>query len=169
LGLLTASVFSVLLGIAVNPVVQGLDSLYKSNISKSIANVRSNSLWASNNFAIDAILTANGKSQLSGQQLTGPNRKVWEIFDPQSKYKEFWNSGASYVGVQFVDSGEDVQISKPAKDLIQVILNPCSEVSKKLELRFIASTSDMKMGCLTKYYPSPIDYQGNKVWIYAIK
>jgi hypothetical protein len=56
-GLILSSAFSMFLGITVNPVVHGLDSLYKGDISKSIKRVGSNDLWASNSFALDAILT----------------------------------------------------------------------------------------------------------------
>ena len=79
LGLTLSMILSLALGVPVNPVVKGIDSIYQSDISASIKNINSGSLWASDNFAVDAILTANGKSQLSGQQLTGPKKEMWAI------------------------------------------------------------------------------------------
>ena len=161
-------ILSLALGLPVNPVVKGLDSIFQSEISVSIKNINSGSLWASDNFAVDAILTANGKSQLSGQQLTGPNKEMWQILDPSSEYNNFWNSGASYVGLQFVDSENPPEIAKPAQDIIQIKLNPCSTVSKTLKLRYLISSNDLKMACLTKLNTIPVNYIGIPFWLYEI-
>lgn len=134
----------------------------------SIKNINSGSLWASDNFAVDAILTANGKSQLSGQQLTGPKKEMWEIIDPISQYNNFWNSGASYVGIQFVDSENIPEITKPAQDTIQIKLNPCSTVSKNLNLRYLISSNDLKMPCLAKLNTIPVNHLGIPFWLYEI-
>jgi hypothetical protein len=168
LGLTLSMILSLTLGLPVNPVVKGLDSIFQSEISVSIKNINSGSLWASDNFAVDAILTANGKSQLSGQQLTGPNKEMWQILDPSSQYNNFWNSGASYVGLQFVDSENPPEITKPAQDIIQIKLNPCSTVSKTLKLRYLISSNDLKMACLKKLNTIPVNYTGIPFWLYEI-
>lgn len=168
LGLTLSLMLSLTLGLPVNPVVKGLDSIFQSDISVSIKSIDSNSLWASDNFAVDAILTANGKSQLSGQQLTGPKKEMWKILDPNLQYNNFWNSGASYVGIQFVDSENPPEITKPAQDIIQINLNPCSTVSKILKLRYLISSNDLKMACLAKLNTSPVNHLGIPFWLYEI-
>lgn len=161
--------FSFFLGVAVNPVVHGFKNIYADDVSRVLASNVSTKAWASNNMFIDAMLTLNGKKQISGQQLNGPAYDKWLIIDPTEQYKEVWNSGASYVQIAFDQNTNPPVISRIGGDQILISINPCSEYAKKLDLGFIISTEQLPNSCLSEATSSEPVYLGNAVWVYQVK
>lgn len=160
---------SFCIGVAVNPVVHGFNNIYSDDISRVLASNDSTKSWASNNMFIDAMLTLNGKTQISGQQLNGPAYDKWLILDPSEKYKDVWNSGASHVQIAFDQSNEAPVISRIGGDQILISLNPCSEYARKLDLGFILSNAILPNSCLSRTMASEVKYLGNSVWVYQVK
>jgi hypothetical protein len=160
---------SFFLGIAVNPVVHGFKNIYIDDVSIVLASNVSTKAWASNNMFVDAILTLNGKKQISGQQLNGPAYDKWRIIDPTEQYKEVWNSGASYVQIAFDQSMYPPVVSRIGGDQILISINPCSEYAEKLDLGFIISTGQLPNSCLIEATSSEPVYLGNAVWVYQVK
>jgi hypothetical protein len=60
--------------------------------------------WASDSIYTDALLMASGTASLSNQQMTGPNRRAWEILDPSRQFLMNWNRGASYITFTWSDN-----------------------------------------------------------------
>jgi hypothetical protein len=169
IGVWVFACISFFLGVSVNPVVQGFDNIYDDEVSRVLATNDSKKAWASDSMFIDAMLTLNGKKQVSGQQLNGPAPDKWLILDPTEKYKDVWNSGASYLQIAFDQSNEPPIISRIGGDQILISINPCSEYAKNLKLGFIISTGRLPNSCLSRTSSPEPKYLGNAVWIYQVK
>jgi hypothetical protein len=168
-GLWIFSTISFLLGVAVNPVVKGVENLYKLNISQVLGSNDSKKSWGSNSIYIDALLTLNGKNQISGQQLNGPESEMWELIDPTKSYVDIWNVGASYVQLTFDQSKAAPTISRLSGDQILISINPCSEFAKKIDLGFIVSVAELSNKCLASMPIKQASYLGNTLRIYKIQ
>ncbi len=160
---------SFLLGVAVNPVVKGFANVYNMSVSQVLNSENSKMAWGSNSMFIDALLTLNGKSQISGQQLNGPRSEMWELIDPSKRYVDIWNAGASYVQLGFDQSNGVPIISRLGGDQILITINPCSEYAKKIDLGFIVSVIDLPNDCLVSMPIKNASYLGNTLRIYRIE
>jgi hypothetical protein len=118
---------------------------------------------------IDAMLTLNGKDQISGQQLNGPKIQQWKILDPFNQYREVWNSGASYLQLTFDESSSPPIISRVGGDQIMITLNPCSRYAKALDLGYVVSVVELSNSCLIKIPVKNPIYLGNVFYIYQTR
>jgi hypothetical protein len=168
-GIWVFACISFFVGVPVNPVVHGFSNIYSDHLSRVLASTDSQKTWASNSMFIDAMLTLNGKNQISGQQLNGPSTEKWRILDPTEKFKDVWNSGASYVQVSFDQSRNPPIVTRIGGDQILISLNPCSEYAKKLDLGFVISTGQLSNSCLRNTALSQPNYLGNTLWVYQIE
>jgi hypothetical protein len=119
---------------------------------------------------MDAILIANGRTMLSGQQMNGPNFKRWALLDPKGIYKQNWNAGASFVTFLWLKSDEELTITKANPDVIQVISNPCDPKLESANLNYVASREILSSPCLTKVYESKNreSFISSEIYIYEI-
>jgi hypothetical protein len=157
---------SFLIGVAVNPVAKGFENVYGSELSRALKSNDSSATWGSNSMFIDAMLTLNGKDQISGQQLNGPKIQQWKILDPFNQYREVWNSGASYLQLSFDESSSPPIISRVGGDQIMITLNPCSRYAKELDLGYVVSVVELSNSCLIKVPVKHPIYLGNVFYIY---
>jgi hypothetical protein len=160
---------SFLIGVAVNPVAKGFESVYGTELSRALKSNDSLTKWASNSMFIDAMLTLNGKDQISGQQLNGPKIQQWKILDPFNQYREVWNSGASYLQLTFDESSSPPIISRVGGDQIMITLNPCSRYAKALDLGYVVSVVELSNSCLIKIPVKNPIYLGNVFYIYQTR
>ena len=160
---------SFLLGVAVNPVAKGFENVYGTELSRVLKSNDSNTTWGSNSMFIDAMLTLNGKKQVSGQQLNGPRLEQWKILDPLNQYREVWNSGASYLQLTFDESTSAPIISRVGGDQIMITLNPCSRYATELDLGYIVSVVELPNSCLIKVPVKNPIYLGNVFYIYQTR
>jgi hypothetical protein len=160
---------SFLIGVAVNPVARGFENVYGTELSRELKSNDSPTKWASNSMFMDAMLTLNGKDQISGQQLNGPNIQKWKILDPLNQYREIWNSGASYLQLTFDESAAPPIISRVGGDQIMITLNPCSGYAKDLGLGYVVSVVELSNTCLTKVPVEKPIYLGNNFYIYRTR
>jgi hypothetical protein len=168
-GLNAFAFIAFIICVPVNPVVGSIQNFYQMDVTRTIENVKSDKAWASDSFFLDAILSATGKNQISGQQNSGPDIHAWRIIDPAGKYQSLWNAGSSYVEVKFANDQSSPVVTKPGPDQISVTLNPCSTEAKTLNLGFVASRSALSNSCLTTISNPPLQYLGNPVWLYRVR
>ena len=164
--LLVLAGLTLVLTIQVNPIQQNLGSIHDSKLAQSIRELEDSDSgpWASNNTQLDAILLANTRSTLSGQQLTGPNIAKWEILDPAGLFEPVWNRGASFVAFNWTNSS-DVVIENPANDVILISTSPCSSKVADLDLKWVLSTTELTDSCLNKVSVYPVLTSGN-IYLY---
>lgn len=143
---------------AVNPIVIGLGDLRNSSSAQLVNQLveSDQQLWASDNFWVDALLMSNGANLASGQQLSGPNAKAYELLDPKNEFIESWNRGASYVSFIWLDKG-DTEISSPSADQIRIAIDPCSSDVSSLEIKWIVSSRPLSNDCST--------FRGDVIWM----
>jgi len=168
-GLWLFAFLSFLIGVAVNPVVKGFENVYATELSRELSSNNSPTKWASNSIFVDAMLTLNGKDQISGQQLNGPNIQKWKVLDPSNQYREIWNSGASYIQLTFDESTSPPIISRVGGDQIMITLNPCSRYAEELGLGFVVSVVELPNSCLINVPVKNPVYLGKIFYIYQIK
>jgi hypothetical protein len=159
---------AVFVGGAVNPVAQGTTPLTNNALSNAINNIEVEGTWAADGIHLDAVLIANGKPSLSGQQLTGPDRSKWTLIDPQLASEGIWNAGASFVVFAWDASLEAPELTRPFGDTILVRINPCSKSLSKLDMRFIVSRSELVAPCISRGATKSVQWLGSPVYIYEL-
>jgi hypothetical protein len=160
--------FAFLVGGAVNPIAQGTAPLTDNDLARKVISIKDAGSWATDGIHLDAMLIANGKPSLSGQQLTGPDRSKWTLIDPQLASEGIWNAGASFVVFAWDASLEVPEITRPFGDTILVRINPCSESLKQLNLRFIVSRSELTAPCISPSQADAVRWLGGPVYVYEL-
>jgi hypothetical protein len=159
---------AVFVGGAVNPVAQGTAPLTDNSLSQTLNSIKGEGSWAADGIHLDAMLIANGKPSISGQQLTGPDRSKWTLIDPQLVNEGIWNAGASFVVFAWDSSLESPELTRPFGDTILVRINPCSESLNQLDLRFIVSRSELAAPCILANAAETVQWLGGPVYIYEL-
>jgi len=125
------SLVVVLAGINANPVTFGLGEVRTSPAADRARAMRAHGVAADSRVVADsmitnALLVANGVPTLSGYQVTGPVEDAWEEVDPNRRYEEIWNRGASYLLFSFDGRpGADPVVIKEQNDVIRVRTDAC--------------------------------------------
>lgn len=119
--------------------------------------------WATDDIFVDALLMANAVPSLSGQQTAGPNYAAWQSFAPNQR--GIWNRGASYVVFQWQENTERPTLALPSPDMINVEIDPCSDVLDRFEVRTIVSSRSLdESNCLN--LRSVIEFGGRPHYVY---
>jgi hypothetical protein len=170
LGLYLVAALTTYVGSTINPIGQGLNPYIDNEFASFVKSTSITKSWASDSQQIDAILIANGRTLLSGQQNNGPNFKGWALLDPKGIYKQNWNAGASFVTFLWLRSDEELTITKANPDVIQVISNPCDPKLGSANLNYVASREILSSPCLTKVYESKNreSFVSSEIYIYEI-
>ncbi len=151
-----ALVVAVLLvgGYKINPVNFGLGDLRASPSAGfarhlgALAREKDGSIAADSEF-VSALLVANGAPTLTGYQTSGPDIDRWNLLDPDGRYEESWNRGASYLRMTFDGKpGADPVMTNPNPDIIQVSVDPCELGVDGLEVSYVVSQADLTNDCL---------------------
>jgi hypothetical protein len=167
-GVWSFAVLALLISGPVNPIAQGTAPLTDNSFAKAIAEMDNDGVWASDGIHLDAILSANGKPSVSGQQLTGPNKGQWRLIDPQGLSEPIWNAGASFVVVSWDSTLQTPEISRPLHDTILIRTSPCSAAMEKLGLGVVLSRTQQTAPCLVESAIGSVEYLGGPVFIYKI-
>jgi hypothetical protein len=93
---------------------------------------------------------ANGLRSLSGQQWLGPNTEAWLVLDPDRRYEDSWNRGASYVSFRWAPPGARTEIHSPQQDQVVPVADPCAPALGRLGLRAIVSSNRLVSPCLVQ-------------------
>jgi hypothetical protein len=167
-GVWSFAALALLIAGPVNPIAQGTAPLTDNSLTKAIAGLDSDGVWASDGIHLDAILIANGKPSVSGQQLTGPNKDQWRLIDPQGLSEPIWNAGASFVVISWDSTLLTPEISRPLHDTILIRTSPCSAAMEKLSLGVVLSRTQQTAPCLIESAIGSVEYLGGPVFIYEI-
>lgn len=135
----------------VNPFLVGLGDLRGSTSADALIGeadeVRaSGSVWASDAYAVDSLLTASGVPSLSGRQMAGPDHEAWGDLAPGAD-ESVWNRGGAFVWFQWREK-PGLDISNPSADVILVQASPCTVAERLPELRTIVATNELDAPCL---------------------
>jgi hypothetical protein len=158
----------------VNPVVIGQGDLIKSDSARTLNSIVRESSnpkgrVATDDMFVDALVSANGLYQLSGQQLTGPNEEAYRAIDPELKLKDSWNRGASTltflwdeslvdeIGVNIIGGG----------DLFQIVSSPCNKGLVELGLGWVISTRPINATCLQER--ASFYWTDSQRWLYQVE
>lgn len=150
-GYVVAVLGAVLLVWNVNPLLVGLGDLRGSTPADALIGeadeVReSGSVWASDAYAVDSLLTAAGVPSLSGRQMAGPDREVWSDLAPGAD-ESLWNRGGAFVWFQWQQE-PGLEVSNPSADVILVQASPCTVADRLPELRTIVASRELDAPCL---------------------
>ncbi len=170
LGLYLVLVLSTIAGSMINPISKGLDTYISNEFSSFVKSSEISKTWATDSLQIDALLIANGRTLLSGQQMNGPNFDSWRSLDPNNVYIQNWNSGASFVTFRWLEEKVDLAIVKANPDVIQIISNPCDSTLRSVQIDYIASRGVLLSPCLTKVYESKNreSFSSSDIFVYQI-
>lgn len=124
------------------------------------------SFWGTDDLGSDALLMANARPSLSGQQWAGPNVSAWKVLDPAGRYREEWNRGASYVVFAWAPSGTPLDVTTPGPDLVRIGADPCDAKLARLGLRHLMSTRPLTGGCLSEQ--ATLVFAGTQRWVYNV-
>lgn len=157
------------LTLGVMPVQHGLGDLHNGELASQVRRIAKkdpSARWASDWMPLDAITMASGIPSLSGQQVLGPNKAIWEKLAPRDTDHDVWNRGASYVFFTWVPAKKRESVSLANGDVIRIEMSPCSRRLRDLKLRYVLSTTKLEEGCLKQLGSAP--YGGADHWIYAV-
>jgi hypothetical protein len=119
--------------------------------------------WATDDIFVDALLMANAVPSLSGQQTAGPNVAAWQRLAPGQQ--AMWNRGASYVVFHWQEDRDRPTLALPSPDMIDVSIDPCSDVLDRFDVRTIVSSGTLdKSSCLN--LRSVIEFGGAPHYVY---
>jgi hypothetical protein len=162
------ALLAILISGPVNPVAYGTSPLTGNSLAKAIGDLDSSGSWAADGIHLDAVLMANGKPSISGQQLTGPNEEQWRLLDPQGASEQVWNAGASFVVVAWDSEIKNPEITRPFPDTILIRTSPCAPALKSLDLEVVLSRTEQTAPCLAEFADGPVDYLGAPVYLYEV-
>lgn len=151
-GLISLSLFSVLMVSQINPLQRSASGLAFGQVPSTLVTIGGEGgYWASDSGAVDALFMANNLNSLSGQQLIGPDVSAWLQLDPERNSESAWNRGASYVSFTW-GSSQVPNITTPNGDVIQIEIDPCELRRKYPNLEHVVSTSKLRNECLVQVY-----------------
>ncbi len=130
-------VVSVITGIMVNPLQQGVDAVYENDLSKAIQSIVEDdpdATWISNSRTYGDYLIMNGASTINSVNVY-PNIKLWEKIDEDHEYIDVYNRYA-HIDIELVDTESSFEVL--FDDWIKVNLN--YEDISKLGIDYILST-----------------------------
>ena len=132
----------------VNPGVQGVGDLWNSPAAKTVQDLgaRDDGRWAADRFYIDSLLVANSVPTLSGQQSIGPNGAAWAALDPDGRFREIWNRGASFVTFDWSTGETSMSLSAP--DSVHVSIDPCDKGLDTLGVHYVVVSANIVSPCL---------------------
>lgn len=167
-------VFAFLSVVNVNPLVVGQGDLIKSDSARTLNSIVRESSnpqgrVAADDMFLDALVSANGLYQLSGQQITGPNEEAYRAIDPQLKLKDSWNRGASTLTFLWDESlGDEIGVNIiGGGDLFQIVSSPCNKGLVELGLGWIISTRPLNATCLQER--ASFYWTDAQRWLYQVE
>lgn len=133
----------------INPIQYGLSGLRNSTAAGIVRDFDASSgdgaapIWAADSTTVDALLMSNAIVSVSGQQNSGPNKAMWQLLDPDDRYIDVWNRGASYITFEWSADEAPVIHLGPSRDVIVVQIDPCSVAMSKLHVALVVSHAPM--------------------------
>lgn len=149
-GLLLLLAFGVLQFSQVNPLQRGIRPLSENSVSQLVFDVLQENPKLDNWFLLGGDAYVRGSLEASPINLLSgvsryPDRKFWNIFDPKSKYVEYWNRyGHIYTSAGPI--GFEPQISSDSPDTISLKIDPCDSRLKSIGVDVIV-TQNFEIGC----------------------
>ncbi|WP_295658127.1 hypothetical protein, partial [uncultured Nocardioides sp.] len=160
-------------GYFVNPVTFGLGDLRESGAAGAARVLadqarEGGTVVAADSPFVSALLFGNGVPSLTGYQSSGPDEDAWRLLDPDGRYEEQWNRGASFLRVSFDRRpGAAATMANPNPDIIDVSLDPC-EVDPRLRLgHIVTGAPELPFACLTR--TSSFTWSGVRQYVYAVR
>lgn len=172
LGLLSLIGLSLALSFPINPMARGVDPYFAGPIYEAIRDSGSDSRWASDNIVGEAVLIANERFSLSGQQTFGPAEEKWRLLDPDSLYESTWNNAQSYVLFDWSQDRQQAKIYEPSPQLLTIQISPCSRFISDQQITHIFSSKFLPpeiFDCLELVIPEPISVANGSLYPYRIK
>ncbi len=135
--------FSFVSTLFINPLYKGLDVLINTDLAKYIQEVseKDDSKWvAYNNNYLAQYALANNASIINGIHYY-PQFKIWDILDPEGKYKDVYNRYA-HINVSEYEEGEEyIRLLYP--DALEINISPCDEKWEGLNVKYIITYDDL--------------------------
>lgn len=154
IGLGTFAIISTTLAFTVNPITFGFGALRDSSVAAGLRSVHAeersiNLRWATDDWFLDSLIAANGLPMVSGQQSLGPNWQNYSLLDPDHRFVNEWNRGASSVKFEWGYPEEDVVIFAPTPDSVVIRIDPCGDELAALRVAYLVSTRPLpEAACL---------------------
>lgn len=175
--LFALAIFLVLIpSYLVNPLSSGLDPIYKKDVAKAAAQLRTDSpdsewLVYSDRDTLAELpefLKASGLNVFNGVKYT-PDLRLMEVLDPEHKFKNVYNRYA-HIGFWEPESGNEkvIEIVLAAGDTYIVIADPCSGELKRMGIERFAFTykpDEKKLSCLSFTH----GFESSDIWFYKRK
>ncbi|CAB4960008.1 unannotated protein [freshwater metagenome] len=169
-GYVLGSVLALSLVWNVNPVLFGLGDLRGTEAADAMLadgeDARADgTVWASDHYSVDALMIATGVPALSGRQMSGPDRAVWERLDPGGVHEDVWNRGGAYIWFSW-SGRKELVMDNPSPDVIHVTGSPCEVAERLPRLGTIVARQELDLDCLRP--DGTFTWGGATRWVYAI-
>lgn len=143
-----ASVFRV------NPFYQGLDPLINTPLAKyiqSTAHKDPSARWATTYLLLESYPQANGAKSITGDY-SYPQKDFWKLFDTGKSDYAAYNRAVHVNAV--IDTKND--ISLPLVNRMEAHINPCSNLMRQLNIKYLLTISPQNNKCLVleKSFPT---------------
>jgi hypothetical protein len=160
------------LAFPINPVARGVDPYFSGPVYEAVKKAGPNARWASDNIVGDAVLIANARFSLSGQQTYGPSEEKWKLLDPKLLYIPTWNNAQSYVVFDWSQAKQEAFIYEPSPQLLTIQISPCSTFMSQQKITNIFASKPLSkevFSCLELMGQQPISVANGSLYAYRIK
>lgn len=164
LGLLVLSIFSTA---CINPITQGIDSMFEKTTMREIREIDQESpgRWmVSGDPVISNLVTAQGVARVTGTYYY-PDWTMMEIIDPSHKYEQYWNQYA-HVDMRLTDGDNIVSSYDYERELemepVYRIVYINLDTAQKLGIKYIFTSIELPQnllenGSVLQRYVDPVD------------
>lgn len=135
-------------GLFVNPVVNGLDAIYQTNLINRIQqiNTTENGLWIVDSGAEIGFPVINFPLMAGAPTINStnvyPNLERWHLLDPDGSAEEIYNRYA-HISVNLINTSNETHFELKSPDLFEVNLNIMD--LEKLEVTYVFSKRDLSI------------------------
>lgn len=145
----------MLLNMRINPIACGLKSFTESELSEVIEKIHNegSETWITDNWIFGNYLKANGETVYNGTRYT-PNFEQMMLLDPTGVNKAIYNR-YSHMDINPINNillGLQAHFEAIAPDYYRIILNPGSNLFKKISVSHLFLTQPVHHPCLEEIY-----------------
>lgn len=156
---------SIFTGVAIRPLMKGLDAIYSKPVAKEIQKICEDdpdAKWMTEGleFYLSGYSVACGASTINSVN-TYPNLKLWEMLDPSSQYADVYNRYA-HVSVEFTEEDTSFEIVYP--DYIE--LNLSYKDIEKIEAEYLLVQGELDVNEENSYVKFEKIYAEDNISIY---
>ena len=151
IGLCLLVIFGSFQFLNTNPLQKGLSPLLDNPLAVQVNDIQKTFSEEAGWMAVGTDIYVRGTIEATGVSLVSavsryPDYEAWRVLDPTLKYEDAWNR-YGHIFVSVGEKGADPIILSPQGDVIQIILDPCDERLRRINVDVLVTQNFELDGC----------------------